>query len=231
MAILGGYCLFGIIMFSSVEKENTCKSIVVEVNKEYDFIDEKDVNKVLKSKNIYPLNKKLNHELANKIEKELSHMTLSKNVECYVGDSTLYVEILQRKPVYRVISGNTSYYVDSDREIMPTSRNFTANVPIVLGGIDKTQAKEEVYDLVEYIENDKYWKALFRQIYITDKKEVILISTQGVEEIHLGEISAYKEKLDILKRWYEQYPERNCDTLYSKISLKYNNLIYCTKKN
>ena len=50
-------------------------------------------------------------------------------------------------------------------------------------------------------------------------------------EILLGDISEYKEKLDILKRWYEQHPERNCDTLYSRINLKYDNLIYCTRKN
>ena len=64
----------------------------------------------------------------------------------------------------------------------------------------------------------------------SENQEVILISKQGIEEILLGDISEYKEKLDLLKRWYEQHPERNCDTLYSRINLKYDNLIYCTRK-
>ena len=158
-------------------------------------------------------------------------MSLSKEVECYIGDSTLYIDITQRKPIYRVFSNNESYYVDNERKIMPTSKNFTAKVPIVLGHLDKTQASEEVYDIVTYLEEDKYWKSLFKQIYITENQELILISKQGVGEILLGDISEYKEKLDVLKRWYEQHPERNCDTLYSRINLKYDNLIYCTRKN
>lgn len=148
-----------------------------------------------------------------------------------MGDSTLYIDITQRKPVYRVFtSNNESYYVDNDRKIMPTSNNFTAKVPIVIGHLDKVQACEEVYDVVTFLEKDKYWNSLFKQIYITSDQDIILISKQGVEEILLGNIGEYKEKLLVLKKWYENYPERNCDTLYSRINLKYDNLIYCTRK-
>ena len=104
-------------------------------------------------------------------------------------------------------------------------------MPVVVGHIDKTQASEEIYNLVEYLQNDEYWNTLFKQIYITENQDIILVSKQGIEEILLGDISEYKEKLEVLRKWYEQYPERNCDTLYSRINLKYDNLIYCTRKN
>jgi cell division protein FtsQ len=158
-------------------------------------------------------------------------MSLSKEVECYVGDSTLYIDITQRKPIYRVFTEKESYYVDNERKIMPTSKNFTAKVPIVVGHLDKVQASEEVYDLVEYLQGNEYCSTLFKQIYITSNQDIVLVSKQGIEEILLGNINEYKEKLEVLKKWYEQYPDRNCDTLYSKINLKYDNLIYCTRKN
>ena len=229
-ALLGGYCIFSIIMFGSKEKEPVCKNIIIDVDDKYNFINEEDIINILKSKKLYPINKQISHSDAHKIETALSKMSLSKNVECYVGDSTLYIDIIQRKPVYRVFANNESYYVDNERKIMPTSKNFTAKVPIVVGHIDKSQAKEDVYDLVLFLQEDKYWNTLFEQIYITPNQDIVLISKQGVEEILLGNINEYKEKLLVLKKWYEQYPERNCDTLYSKINLKYDNLIYCTRK-
>ena len=231
VTIFGGYTIFAIVMFGSKEKQAVCKNIVIDIDDKYNFISEEDITNLLKEKKLYPINKTISHKDADKIEKALSKMSLSKEVECYVGDSTLYIDLTQRKPVYRVFSGKSSYYVDNERKIMPTSKNFTAKVPIVLGHIDKTQASEEVYDIVEYIEEDKYWSSLFKQIYITQENEIILISKQGIGEILLGDISEYKEKLELLRRWYEQYPERNCDTLYSRINLKYDNLIYCTRKN
>lgn len=230
VAILGGYCIFSIIMFGNKEEKSVCKNIIIDIDDKYNFIQEEDITETLKRKKLYPINKPISHQEANKIEKTLSKMSLSKEVECYVGDSTLYIDITQRKPVYRVFSGNESYYVDSDRKIMPTSSNFTAKVPIAIGHIDKVEASEEVYDIITYLEEDKYWNSLFKQLYITSDKELILISKQGIEEVHLGEMSEYKEKLSILKKWYEQYPERNCDTLYSRINLKYDDIIYCTRK-
>lgn len=217
-------------MFGSKEKENICQNIVIDIDDKYNFINEEDITKLLKENKLYPIKKVISHKDADKIEKALSKMSLSKEVECYVGDSTLYIDITQRKPVYRVYSNNESYYVDNDRKIMPTSKNFTAKVPIVLGYVDKTDASEIVYDIVSYLEEDKYWNSLFKQIYITSNGELILISRQGVEEILLGDINEYKEKLNTLRKWYEQYPERNCDTLYSRVNLKYDNLIYCTRK-
>lgn len=230
VAILGGYCVFSIVMFGSKEKEYVCRNIVIDIDDKYNFINEEDITDVLKENKLYPIDKTISHKTADKIEKVLSKMSLSKEVECYVGDSVLYIDIIQRKPVYRVFTSNESYYVDNERKIMPTSKNFTAKVPIVIGDIDKIKASEEVYDVVRFIEEDKYWNNLFKQIYITSNNEIILISKQGIEEILLGDLNEYKGKLDILKKWYEQYPERNCDTLYSRINLKYDNLIYCTRK-
>lgn len=231
VAIMGGYCIFSIIMFGSKEKEQICNNIIIDIDDKYNFIHEEDITNILKVKKLYPINKTITHSDAHKIETTLSKMSLSKEVECYVGDSTLFIDIVQRKPFYRVFANNESYYVDNERKIMPTSKNFTAKVPVVVGHIDKTQASEEIYNLVEFLQNDEYWNTLFKQIYITENQDIILVSKQGIEEILLGDISEYKEKLEVLRKWYEQYPERNCDTLYSRINLKYDNLIYCTRKN
>lgn len=227
---MGGYCIFAIIKFGGKTKQYACKNIIIDIDDEYDFINEEDIIQTLKEKKIYPINSFIDHKKTNIIENALSQMSLSKEVECYYCDSNLYIDLYQRKPIYRIYSKNETYYVDNDRSIMPTSKNFTAQVPVVLGHIDKVMACEEIYDLVNFILEDEHWKYLFKQIYITEKKEIVLISQQGIKEIHLGNITEYKEKFEVLRKWYEQYPERNCDTLYTKVNLKYDNLIYCTRK-
>ena len=189
VAILGGYCIFSIIMFGSKEKEQICNNIIIDIDDKYNFINEEDITNILKSKKLYPINKSISHSDAHKIESALSKMSLSKNVECYVGDSTLFIDIIQRKPVYRVFANNGSYYVDNERKIMPTSKNFTAKVPVVVGHIDKAQASEEIYDLVTFLQEDEYWSTLFKQIYITQNQDIILISKQGIEEILLGSLN------------------------------------------
>ena len=43
VVILGGYCIFSIIMFGSKEKENICKNIIIDIDDKYNFIQEEDI--------------------------------------------------------------------------------------------------------------------------------------------------------------------------------------------
>lgn len=230
VAILGGYFIFAIVMFGQKEDGFTCTSVKIHINDDYGYLNTSDVYEVLDSHNLNPIGSVLTYDLIDKIESTLYTINVSKDIECYAGDSILYIEIEQRKPYFRVFAKNTSYYVDTERQVINTSTKFSANVPLVIGHFDKIEATEEVYDLVKYLQEDKHWRKLFKQIYITEDKKITLISSEGVQEINLGGFEEYQTQLTSLRKWYEQYPERNCDTLYSKINLQYEDLIYCTKK-
>jgi cell division protein FtsQ len=230
VAILGGYLIFAIVMFGKKEEKFTCTSINIHINNDYGYMNTSDVYQVLGNNNLNPIGSVLTHNLINQIESALYTINVSKNIECYAGDSILYIEIEQRKPYFRVFSRNDSYYIDTERKLINTSSKFSADVPLVIGHFDKIEATNEVYDLVKFLQEDKYWQSLFKQIYITKDKKITLISSEGVQEINLGGFEDYQTQLISLKKWYEQYPERNCDTLYSRINLQYDSLIYCTKK-
>ena len=52
VAILGGYCIFSIVMFGNKEKEYTCKNIIIDIDDKYNFIGDDDIINVAKQKSV-----------------------------------------------------------------------------------------------------------------------------------------------------------------------------------
>ena len=52
VAIMGGYCIFSIIMFGSKEKEQICNNIIIDIDDKYNFIHEEDITNILKVKKL-----------------------------------------------------------------------------------------------------------------------------------------------------------------------------------
>ena len=49
VAIMGGYCIFSIIMFGSKEKEQICNNIIIDIDDKYNFIHEEDITNILQT--------------------------------------------------------------------------------------------------------------------------------------------------------------------------------------
>ena len=47
VAILGGYCIFSIIMFGNKEENSVCKNIIIDIDDKYNFIQEEDITETL----------------------------------------------------------------------------------------------------------------------------------------------------------------------------------------
>lgn len=158
-------------------------------------------------------------------------MDFVKRAECYKkNNGDVVIIIFQRFPVFLVINNKYRYYIDTEREKMPTSSTFTAWLPIVSGFVSEKSAKTDLYDFIVYIKNDDFWSNHFGQIYINNKQELELIARNGVCKIYFGNLSNYKDKLKNLRAWYEQYPEAAWSSKYSCVDLSYEKLIYCKKK-
>ena len=65
----------------------------------------------------------------------------------YTLDGYFHVEITQRKPVLRIMSGE-GYYVDEDGKIMPLSRKYTSRVVVATGNIYPESLLVMVYTLL-----------------------------------------------------------------------------------
>ena len=99
------------------------------------FIDEEEVLKVIKhgygdirDVHIVEVDK-------DSMERVLIKNPVIKSAQVYYSlDGNFHVEITQRTPVLRVMSGE-GYYVDEDGEMMPLSGKYSARVVVATGNV------------------------------------------------------------------------------------------------
>ncbi len=200
------------------------------------FMDEEEITSILTKLNImgHPIDSINTEELENK----LRTVTAIKNVEVFrhINSDTLnfkgslIVDVEQRDPVFRVISGNSDYYMDEDGVLISGTQKYAAHVLLATGNIQKDFARESLLPFVQYISTDEFWKAQIKQIYVENDGELILVPLIGDQRIEFGKAENIKAKLRNLKALYDQeFPQVGWD-YYKTISLKYNNQVVCTKR-
>lgn len=227
-----GYCLFAIIYFGKPSDKITCQrvNVCIKDSATYRFTNELEVRKHLAKHHLEPVNKLIGIKEADKIERCIKEMNVCKDAVAYMGyDGTFYIQLWQRCPVFRVMPlQGESYYIDQDRKRMPTSNNFTPYLPILSGDINLKDAQSTYFDFMEYILSDVHWKNLVAEVTVLQGK-VTLTCQQGVPYVELGTLDQYEQKMEKLRAWMEQYAHKNDANFYKKISIQYNDLIFCTQ--
>ena len=229
---LSGYAVFALIMSDKWHKDVICRDVEINIldKDTYAFIDESDVFLYIKSKGLDPIGKALDFKDADKLEKCVQGINVIRTAECYIDNyGTAIINITQRIPTYRVMSVKGDYYIDSDRRVMPVSKNFTTILPLVTGFVTQEDAKGKIYDFIESLEKDEFWKNHIGQINIRQNGNVELITKIGAKSLILNDISDYAVKFRQMEALYSQYPAHLWSSKYSQVDLRYNNIIFCRK--
>lgn len=236
----------------SVQQNKICTSLLIqiELNGRNAFITNQEVEIELRNANMHPVGKRLRDIdlllLENKIDAiaEVKKSAVSKNL-----DGNITIKVQQRNPIVRIINaGGRQFYLDEDGFQMPLSDNYTARVPVVTGYIndpftdlstneiikDETLAKtvksDEVFKLIKYIRNDKFWNAQIQQINFAFNNDIQLIPTLGSHMIVFGDIENMEGKFNKLKLFYTEGLNHSDWNLYDTINIKYKNQIICNKR-
>jgi len=232
MVALGGYAIYAAIMAKKWHKDAICNELsinILDYNK-YQFICEDDVAEIINKNKINPIGRKIDSRITDEIEKKVERINVVRSAECYLSNQNcVVIEITQKVPMFRVISNNRSYYVDSDRHTLKTGKRFATLLPLVTGNITESQACGDVYDFVIYLHNDSFWGNHIGQIHFTEDGDIELITKIGARKIILADLTSYKDKLKVAELWYKQYPKLAWSNLYTQVDLRYNNIIYCKK--
>ena len=157
-----------VFTFASAKlREVKCEGlqVVVDGTEENAFIDETEVLGIIKRGygdiegcNIVSVDK-------DSLEHILVRNSVIKSAQVYYTlDGYFHVEITQRKPVLRIMSGE-GYYVDEDGKIMPLSRKYTSRVVVATGNISRKFACNGLYPFIMTLRNDEFWDCL---IYTSD---------------------------------------------------------------
>lgn len=209
-----------------------CRGLQVSVDNadKNAFIDENDILGLIKrgygdikNRNIVSVDK-------DSVEHILARNSVIKSAQVYYSlDGYFHVEITQRKPVLRVLTGE-GYYVDEDGKAMPLSGKYTSRVVVATGNISKKFACNELYPFVMELRNDDFWDALIEQIIVTNDNEVLLVPKVGSFKIRLGKLDDIEKKMEKLRFFLKEGIALKGWNVYKEINLKFDNQVVCVKK-
>ena len=234
ICLLAGYLIFAAFYFQDKPKDGSCTKfeVVVGNNDEEQFVNTGDIAKYVTEKGFNPQGKQLSEINTNKIEEVILTNQLIKKAEVFVtNNGAVKAVIYERKPVLRVInSAGQSYYVDDEGMVMPLSQRFTAYLPIATGAIKEDLAKGDLYKFALFLHKNDFWNAQIEQIVVAPNNEITLIPRVGDQQIILGKLDGYQEKLDKLMTFYQKGQNETGWNKYSVINLKYDKQVVCTKR-
>jgi len=228
------------LVYASKQRKNAlCTGVDVFFKEDVQFIPSKDIEYVVYNSVKDLKSKKLNSLNTEKIEENIEKNPWVKNAEVFIGfqrmdkqffAGRLKVFIEQREPLFRVMYNDGGYYVDKEGEKMPFSSMNTANVVVCSGRITNAMIKGELKDFVNYINKEPFWKAQIEQIYVKANGEYILVPRLGGHLIELGKIENLDKKFRNLLALYDEGFKNGGWDKYRKVSVKFDNLIVCTRK-
>lgn len=167
-----------------------------------------------------------------------AHVPYLRDISTAVSVSgKVVVRATQRRPIARLFYGSRELYLDADGVLMPMSRMGDCNV-LVAGGdfteplrLDSINAQTtELLRVAAFLDNNKNYRSLIDQIYIERNGNIVMVPKLGNHVVELGDADNMDAKFDNLVTFYRKgMPRAGWDT-YSKVSLRFNGQVVCTKK-
>lgn len=233
--LLLAYLVIAVTAFNRKPDNMVCADfdLIIKDSVHAGFITKKEVESILKNKDLYPVGKPLISIESRAIENELDNHSLIDKAECYKTPSgKLCIEVSQRIPILRVINANgDNYFIDNKGKEMPSNAKCIAHTAVATGWVDKAFAQDELYKLGLFLQNNKFWKAQIEQINVLQNKRIELVPRVGEHIIYIGKIHNFENKLQRVKLFYEKALNKVGWNKYSYINVEFSNQIICTKRN
>lgn len=171
------------------------------------LMPERDLVNELKALGFRPIGQSADSLSTMAIESQLIRNGLFSHIDLYTTPGgVLHVSMLQREPLFTLLTPQGNYFVCKDQTVVPIARSedyYTTFLP-VSGSISVEKASHELYPLMQLILSDPLWRDLFIHIYVDSLRGVIATPRASNTEIILGTGSNWEEKLDNLRLFIEQ---------------------------
>jgi len=244
--VLSATALFVIVLTSAIKKQKQLVCSNIQVKIDYDsglaFLTEAEI----KDKINYMYGGSITGKPLSGIDFRLLEKTIKKNpfvseAEIFVDQQqNVVVDIIQKRPILRVINNNgVSYYISEKNERIPLSDNFTPHVAIALGNVEmNTDTRRDsavqaaLYKLILFVRKDEFLNALVDQVYVHENGEMELIPKMEGQTIRLGMADEeLAEKFEKLKIFYSEGLKKVGWDKYKTIDLRYKDQVVCVKRD
>jgi len=193
------------------------------------FVSSSGVRKLLLNRFPEVLGARINEIDYEEIEASIEKHPAIKSCQIFNNaHGTLNVKITQHRPILRIFSGNSSYYLDKNGTIIPVSGRFSARVMVVNGNIPKV--KDDLLIVARYIMENSFWNAQMEQIYIRRNGDYLLVPRVGEHLILLGSSERIDEKMNNLMLLYEELNPKEWNN-YKTINLKFKGQVICSRSS
>jgi len=240
-----GIILFMGVLISAMQRKGNSNAIDLNVKVEgvagKTFVTPKDVKETIQRKyGTLLAGTPVKTIDFKEMEELLEEDAFVKKADVFVGaQSRIHVNIQQRYPIVRVFDKDrASFYLDKDGNFLPPSSNYTARVLVATGHIptyeddfrEKGGVIAELFDVVQYIENDAFLKPMIEQIHVDSKGNFVLSPKLGDHTILVGKADNLEEKFEHLKVFYKEGMPYEGWRKYKSINLKYKGQVVCKKR-
>ena len=228
-----GYIVFAIATYSDKGSDVRCKKVVVIVKDStaHKFVRAAEVQNILNREHLKIVGKRLRDIDYASIEAAAVSHNLIRRAECFSSPSGLvYVNVWQQEPVLRIMNGVGGFYLNREGKRTSLSSYSAADVIVANGYIKDQRTVNLLYKTALLLNKDPFWDAQIEQIYIEPDGEWIFIPRVGDYEVILGSPANMEGKLKRLRIFYRDGLSKVGWERYSKINLKFENQIVCTKK-
>lgn len=237
-----GFVLLVIIGFTnSRQSDKYIRDVVIDIDNQFEnyFINEKDVLSLINGEGKDYL---LGSDFGSLNLKELENRILENK---YVGrvqafrdlHGTLTIKVIQNRPIARILrKSGSDVYISTKGKILPHSSHYTARVILVdidgeldLYGqnIQDTEEGMAIFQLINFIDTDEFWKAQIAGIKVDKNLEIKLMPQVTKQVVEFGKAEDIEEKFKKLKIFYRKILPFEGWNSYSSVNLKYKQQIVC----
>lgn len=244
------YLLIMPVYFASSTNAKPCGGIEINIRDslDYHFVTQRQLLNLVYGNTGRILGQPVKTVTVFEIENRINVLRELKEAEVYISiDGTLHVYVDQREPVMRVIPDNGGdYFIDEKGVVMRKRNLYTPRLHVVGGNVNissamldgvsildtsiKNSILKDIYNLVNYINDDNFWSAQIDQIYVDSNDEIDLIPRVGNQLVHLGTTENFRGKLRNLEAFYDKVLPEVGWNKYALINLEYKDQIVCKKR-
>lgn len=200
-------------------------TILIKDSTERQYVTSGELRQQLAEAGLWQTGTPLSKISTAQIEKDILSHPMIRRAECYEqANGVIRILAWQRIPVV-LIAGDEHYYLDSDRKQMPVRASVNTPVITVSGRIGRQQAQGEMYDFVQWLAANRFWRERIHTIHVVTPKMIELIDSSHDYTIILGTLDGAEQRLTDLQKLYDKGFETRGYPDYKQIDLQYSNQI------
>lgn len=247
--VIAVYLVFAMTSWNKPdEKPRLCNKVEINIEDENEngFLKTAEVKTLLEKKSLYPLNRRTDEINTREIENILLKTAFVNTAQCYITtEGNVKLSLTQRTPIVRVkAESGEDYYIDDNGGVMPNSQ-YTSDMIIVTGLLNKQYACKYISILASTIMADDLWRNQIEQINVLKDKTIEIVPRVGDHIINIGMLpnSRYperrkelvsefvKKQLQRIELFYKYGLSEAGWNKYSYISVEFANQVICTNRD